>query len=309
MSAALNQPSFVYAFRISAHSCVCVCAYVCVLVLHENIVFITQFVLINFSFISFSQSIVPYLKVKQDSMRIEVMAKQILITILLLMVWINNNNIEAVRETGAAHTTNYNVPKVRQTRAAPATFFSGLIELWNAFVNIQYLYLSVSVLLPMNQRSVRARTMCVLVRRHDSFHKLHWPWRPAFTSGSIRINSQQKNETNSALQQTYDILADGFSDTATKKPQVGVCVCVFMINFHESEDIEMFRLFHWQIIVETAAAEPNGTTTTTTERYRISRKELGYILGRNYRGLKKLFNIEWNDALNVSTWDSIDQIQ
>lgn len=39
--------------------------------------------------------------------------------------------------------------------------------------------------------------------------------------------------------------------------------------------------------------------STTTEKYRISRKELGYILGRNYRGLRKLFRIELNDALNV----------
>lgn len=47
----------------------------------------------------------------------------------------------------------------------------------------------------------------------------------------------------------------------------------------------------------------NGTTeepTTTTEKYRISRKELGYILGRNYRGLQKLLRIELTDALNVN---------
>lgn len=43
----------------------------------------------------------------------------------------------------------------------------------------------------------------------------------------------------------------------------------------------------------------NATTSTTTERYRISRQEFGYILGRNYRGLKKLFRIELNEALNV----------
>lgn len=58
-------------------------------------------------------------------------------------------------------------------------------------------------------------------------------------------------------------------------------------------------LFRWQPVTESTTADPAEPTTTTTERYRISRKELGYILGRNYRGLQKLFHIELNDALNV----------
>lgn len=52
-----------------------------------------------------------------------------------------------------------------------------------------------------------------------------------------------------------------------------------MINFGESADNE---------------------TTTTTEAYRISRYEFGRILGRNFRGLKRLQDIEFQDALNVS---------
>lgn len=38
---------------------------------------------------------------------------------------------------------------------------------------------------------------------------------------------------------------------------------------------------------------------TTTERYQISRYELGRILGRNFRGLKRLAQIEFQDAFNV----------
>lgn len=53
-------------------------------------------------------------------------------------------------------------------------------------------------------------------------------------------------------------------------------------------------------MVEETTIKPNETTSTTTERYRISRKDLGYILGRNYRGLQKLLKIELNDAANVS---------
>lgn len=52
--------------------------------------------------------------------------------------------------------------------------------------------------------------------------------------------------------------------------------------------------------LEETTLKPNETTSTTTERYRISRKEIGYILGRNYRGLQKLLKIELNDAANVS---------
>lgn len=49
----------------------------------------------------------------------------------------------------------------------------------------------------------------------------------------------------------------------------------------------------------TTQANSDFGPVTSTEKYRISRKELGYILGRNYRGLKKLWNVEINDALNV----------
>lgn len=38
---------------------------------------------------------------------------------------------------------------------------------------------------------------------------------------------------------------------------------------------------------------------TTTEKYRISRQELGKILNKNLRGLQKLLRLEINDALNV----------
>lgn len=79
----------------------------------------------------------------KKNQKFEVMANKILITILLLMVWIDHNNIEAVRETRRAANANYDVPKVRQARSTQP-FFSGLIELWNAIVNIHNLYLSVS---------------------------------------------------------------------------------------------------------------------------------------------------------------------
>ena len=63
------------------------------------------------------------------------------------------------------------------------------------------------------------------------------------------------------------------------------------------------------VVVEQSGAvgRSNGTSsvtempeTTTTEKYRISRKELGRILNRNFRGLKRLAEIERRDAANVS---------
>jgi len=38
---------------------------------------------------------------------------------------------------------------------------------------------------------------------------------------------------------------------------------------------------------------------TTTERYRLSRAEVGQIVSRNLRGLQKLARIELADARNV----------
>lgn len=50
----------------------------------------------------------------------------------------------------------------------------------------------------------------------------------------------------------------------------------------------------------TKSPSDKGPPSSTSAPFRIPRKELGYLLGRNYRGLKKLWNIEINDALNVS---------
>lgn len=58
-------------------------------------------------------------------------------------------------------------------------------------------------------------------------------------------------------------------------------------------------LLFYTVIQTTTTANTELGPVTSTEKYRITRKELGYILGRNYRGLKKLWNIEINDALNV----------
>ncbi|KAG5684724.1 hypothetical protein PVAND_013938 [Polypedilum vanderplanki] len=49
-----------------------------------------------------------------------------------------------------------------------------------------------------------------------------------------------------------------------------------------------------------STSDSGDDAETTTERYRISRKEFGEILGRNLRGLRKLARIELNDSYNQS---------
>lgn len=93
-----------------------------------------------------------------------------------------------------------------------------------------------------------------------------------------RIVKEQYNDTVVTLNQVYDIVADGFTDVSTKNPPPAMNTTV----------------------------SPDGSTTTTTERYRISRYEFGRILGRNYRGLKRLLDIEYNDALNQSKYNIRD---
>lgn len=46
----------------------------------------------------------------------------------------------------------------------------------------------------------------------------------------------------------------------------------------------------------------NDTVSTTTEKYRVSRAELGRILRRNVLGLQRLLQLELNDAFNVRSY-------
>ncbi|XP_050087521.1 uncharacterized protein LOC126572333 [Anopheles aquasalis] len=88
---------------------------------------------------------------------------------------------------------------------------------------------------------------------------------------------QQYNDTTYTLKNVYDLLSNEFTDTYT-----------------------------------TTTPDPHTTSTTqdpstsTTPKYRISRAELGRILNRNYRGLQKLFRLEWNDAWNQTKYNIDD---
>ncbi|XP_058814015.1 uncharacterized protein LOC131677935 [Topomyia yanbarensis] len=89
-----------------------------------------------------------------------------------------------------------------------------------------------------------------------------------------KIAYQQYNDTAWTFKNIYDILTNEFTDTfttTTPNPKLS-----------------------------TTTPDPS---TSTTAKYRISRAELGRILNRNYRGLQKLFRIEWNDAWNQTYYN------
>ncbi|GAB0089320.1 hypothetical protein DMENIID0001_038390 [Sergentomyia squamirostris] len=88
-----------------------------------------------------------------------------------------------------------------------------------------------------------------------------------------QLHQAQKTDTEYTLARIYDILRNSFSDTATKKPILAV---------------------------EQTTSEPNATTTTTTEKMLLSRQEFGRILGRNFRGLQRIYQIELLDAQEQS---------
>ncbi|RZC40872.1 hypothetical protein BDFB_004533, partial [Asbolus verrucosus] len=60
------------------------------------------------------------------------------------------------------------------------------------------------------------------------------------------------------------------------------------------EDSHLFQL------TETTTVSSDPNVTTTQAPYRITRTEFNRILRRNLRGLVRLFNIELQDALQVS---------
>ncbi|XP_036221999.2 uncharacterized protein [Bactrocera oleae] len=90
-------------------------------------------------------------------------------------------------------------------------------------------------------------------------------------------------DTRDTLSDVYNLLNEGFSDPAPPKPT---------IRPHTST-------------TKTSDEDQSGSgeMSTTTEAYRVSRYELGRILGRNFRGLQRLTKIEFQDAFNQSHYN------
>ncbi|XP_023301008.2 uncharacterized protein LOC111683189 [Lucilia cuprina] len=94
----------------------------------------------------------------------------------------------------------------------------------------------------------------------------------------------QYTDTRNTFDEVYNLINDQFSDPAQEKPR------------HPSSTTESSKF-------SSEETTDSSEMTTTTEPYRISRYELGRILGRNFRGLQRLQELEFQDALNQSHYN------
>ncbi|XP_067641938.1 uncharacterized protein [Eurosta solidaginis] len=90
-------------------------------------------------------------------------------------------------------------------------------------------------------------------------------------------------DTRDTLNDVFNLLNDGFSDPAPEKSTLRPHTSTTKTSDEQQSD--------------------NSEISTTTEAYRISRYELGRIIGRNFRGLQRLTKIEFQDAFNQSHYN------
>ena len=137
------------------------------------------------------------------------MIKQVMIAIVLTSLLIGNSWDAEARERSMAGQKEKIVDyasesesKVREKRFINP--FASLFSVWNAITHIYSLYAEVSHFI-----------LCVIISRFLALSHLIL---------MMLLILQQKNETYFALEQTHDIIADGFNDTymATKRPTVSL---------------------------------------------------------------------------------------
>ncbi|KAG8042635.1 hypothetical protein G9C98_005269 [Cotesia typhae] len=109
--------------------------------------------------------------------------------------------------------------------------------------------------------------------------------RANVTEETKRVVRQTINDTRSTIQQVGDVLAENIvSDTTTKAPK----------KSQQGKNTS----------VTTASADVTistaNQTSTTQAPYKLTRSTLENIVRRNVRGLVRLFNIEWKDAITQS---------
>lgn len=126
------------------------------------------------------------------------------------------------------------------------------------------------------------------VRRH----------RPGFFYTLARVAFETFNDTRSAIKQISDIISENIvPDTTTKPPRVSS-------NSLQVSNMSSTTSSSDQNDLSSDLANVNVTTmptTTTTEApFRFTPNGLANLISRNLRGLVRLFNIEWQDALNQS---------
>ncbi|GAB1865848.1 hypothetical protein CAJAP_06927 [Camponotus japonicus] len=136
------------------------------------------------------------------------------------------------------------------------------------------------------------------VRRH----------RPGFFYTLARLAFETFNDTRSAIQQISNIIGENFEPDTTAQPPI---VRSNPLQVHNATTVSTTSLSNDQnnlssnvanVNVTTVNVTTTTTTTTTTTQapFRFTRTGLQDLISRNLRGLMRLFNIEWQDALNQS---------
>ncbi|KAL6441599.1 hypothetical protein ACFW04_003618 [Cataglyphis niger] len=125
--------------------------------------------------------------------------------------------------------------------------------------------------------------------------------RPGFFYTLARLAFETFNDTRSAIQQISNIIGENFEpDTTVRSPVVS------SNSLQVDDATTVTATSNDQNDLSSNEASINVTTmTTTTMRtteapFRFTRNGLQDIISRNLRGLMRLFNIEWQDALNQS---------
>ncbi|XP_032673557.1 uncharacterized protein LOC116845228 [Odontomachus brunneus] len=141
--------------------------------------------------------------------------------------------------------------------------------------------------------SEEAKRVARQVRKH----------RPGFFWTLARLAFETFNDTRSAIQQISNIIGENFEpDTTTQRPsRINSSLVTKPTTPPEDQNNISSNLANVNVTatVTTATAETR-TTTTTMRPYKFTVNGVQNLIMRNLRGLVRLFNIEWQDALNQS---------
>ncbi|CAL1685331.1 unnamed protein product [Lasius platythorax] len=143
----------------------------------------------------------------------------------------------------------------------------------------------------MAETSIPEETKRVVrqVRRH----------RPGFFYTLARVAFETFNDTRSAIQQISNIIGENFVPDTTARPPM-----VSSNSLQVNDMTTVATSSNDQNDLSSNLASTNVTTmrptTTSQAPFRFTPTGLQDILTRNLRGLVRLFNIEWQDALNQS---------
>lgn len=96
------------------------------------------------------------------------------------------------------------------------------------------------------------------------------------------------NDTKSAIKQISDIINNSIApDSATQSTMTKASLMAPQSTNNETNATNL------------NATETTTEASTTTTQSTLTREGLQKLIRRNVLGLVRLFNIEWNDALNV----------